>query len=201
MWVNTFLNTSAMEHSHCLKCRANHNLLESPEISSTQEIPEEGEEEEEDDEEEGELVQGEEGEGPTLLHPHVRTRHWQGQHWNAIKVQLLITAWNQKQQCHNHQDLVLSKLTEAGQVIRPVGQTFNSLHFHFHFPLDLRMEKPADDGRLSRASSWWSWKRSFTQKNTSGIVCVLMMLVLLMFLTVNLYFKWPICVFNGQFVF
>ena len=80
MRVNTFLNTSAMEHSHCLKCRANHNLLESPEISSTQEIPEEGEEEEEDDEEEGELVQGEEGEGPTLLHPHVRTRHWQGQH-------------------------------------------------------------------------------------------------------------------------
>ena len=154
MWVNTFLNTSAMEHSHCWKCRASHNLLESPEISSTQEIPEEGEEEEEDDEEEGELVQGEEGEGPTLLHPHVRTRHWQGQHWNAIKVQLLITAWNQKQQCHNHQDLVLSKLTDAGQVIRPVDQTFNSPHFHF--PLDLRMEKPADDGRLSRASSWWS---------------------------------------------
>ena len=45
-----------------------------------EEQEEEEEEEEDDDEEEGELVQGEEGEGPTLLHPHVRTRHWQGQH-------------------------------------------------------------------------------------------------------------------------
>ena len=184
MWVNTFLNTSAMEHSHCWKCRANHNLLESPEISSTQEIPEEGEEEEEDDEEEGELVQGEEGEGPTLLHPHVRTRHWQGQHWNAIKVQLLITAWNQKQQCHNHQDLVLSKLTEAGQVIRPVDQTFNSslslsldlrmLTFTFHLISEWK-NPPTTDGFHERAvdgagkgvshkkvpqvlfSCWWCW--------------------------------------------
>ena len=44
---------------------------ESTEISSTQDIPEEGEEEEEEEEEEGELVHGEEGEGTTLLHPHV----------------------------------------------------------------------------------------------------------------------------------
>ena len=45
--------------------------MESPEISSTQEIPEEGEEDLEEEEEEGEIGQ-EDGEGPTLLHPHVR---------------------------------------------------------------------------------------------------------------------------------
>ena len=45
--------------------------MESPEISSTQDIPEEGEEDLEEEEEEGEIGQ-EDGEGPTLLHPHVR---------------------------------------------------------------------------------------------------------------------------------
>ena len=65
-----------MKYLKFVKCRASRNLLESPEISSTQEIPEEGEEEEDEDEgEEGELGQGEEGEGPTLLHPHVRIRY------------------------------------------------------------------------------------------------------------------------------
>ena len=47
--------------------REGEGVVDSPEISSTQEIPEEGEEDEEEEGEEGEL----EGEGGTLLHPHV----------------------------------------------------------------------------------------------------------------------------------
>ena len=57
------------------RCRESRALLESPEISSTQEIPEEGEGEEEEEEEEGELGLGEGMEGGTLLHPHVSTPH------------------------------------------------------------------------------------------------------------------------------
>ena len=69
-----------------LQRRSSHNLLESPEISSTQEIPEEGEEDLEEEEEEGEIGQ-EDGEGPTLLHPHVRI---------FLRAHFLLN------QCHSH---------------------------------------------------------------------------------------------------
>ena len=57
----------------------------------------------------------------------------------------------------------------------PIYLKWKNFHFSSNWNL-FRMVKLDGGARLSRVSSWWSWKKSSTQKSTSGIIMAMNMI-------------------------